>query len=314
MIDYHLYNLNPSDFEKLINIICQKILGTGVISFSEGKDGGRDGKFVGKAENYPSTNSTWSGSFTIQAKHTSNPIASCSDADFQKLIEVEAQKIKKLRSNNEIDNYLLFTNRKYTGIKGEELCKKITEISGLQNVAIIGKETISDLYLNPNKQIVRQFNLNRINIPFDFSDEEIKEIILAFKKQLPKMNQRIVSKSEELKYNFDHIKKEDKNKKNNLSNEYYEQQILGNSLVEFGKIETFLNDPLNEDLKDYYYDTAHELNQIISLKREDFDGFEELFIHIYNLVSNGVSTLKGSKRHITTFLHYMYMECLIGKK
>lgn len=313
-MDYHLYNLHSTDFENLVNIICQKILGTGVITFSEGKDGGKDGKFTGAAQNYPSTNNIWSGKFIVQAKHTSNPIASCSDSDFESLVKKEAKKIKKLNQAGDIDNYLLFTNRKYSGLKGEQLCKNITELTGLKNVAIIGKETINNLYLNSNKSIVRQFNLHKVQIPFDFSDEEIREIILAFKEQLPKVENSIISKSDELKYDFSHIEKADKNQKNKLSQKYYEQQILGSSLMEFGKIEAFLKDPVNEVLKDYYYDTANELNEIISLKREDFDAFEELFIHIYQLITNGVLSLKGSKRHITTFLHYMYMECLIGKK
>ena len=67
-MDYHLYNLNPAEFENLVNTICQEILGTGVVTFSEGKDGGRDGKFTGTAQAYPSLNKPWSGKFIIQAK------------------------------------------------------------------------------------------------------------------------------------------------------------------------------------------------------------------------------------------------------
>lgn len=209
---------------------------------------------------------------------------------------------------------MLFTNRKYSAIKGEEICKKISDDTEVSNVRIIGKEVINNQYLNPNKEIVRQFNLHRVHIPFDFSDEEIRDIILAFKEQLPKVEDSIKSKSDELKYDFSHIEKEDKNNKNKLSQEYYQQSILGNSLMEFDKIESFLKNPINEELKNYYYDTANELNEIISLKRDDFNAFEELFIYIYQIITNGVSSMKGSKRHVTTFLHYMYVECLIGKK
>ena len=313
-MDYHLHNLHSSEFEHLVNVICQEILGTGVVTFSEGKDGGRDGRFTGDAQNYPSSNSSWSGKFIIQAKHTSNPIASCSDSEFEGLVEKEIVKIKKLKEEGDIDNYLLFTNRKYSAIKGEQLCKQIIDDTGVSNVAIVGKETLNNQYLNSNKAIVRQFNLHQVHIPFDFSDEEIRDIILAFKEQLPSVEDSIQSKSNELKYDFSHIEKDDKNNKNKLSEEYYQQHILGNSLMEFDKIESFLKDPVNEELKNYYYDTANELNEMISLKREDFDAFEELFVYIYQLITNGVSSLKGAKRHITTFLHYMYVECLIGKK
>ena len=59
---------------------------------------------------------------------------------------------------------------------------------------------------------------------------------------------------------------------------------------------------------------AHELNQMISLKRGNFDVFEEIFIFIYKSICDGAVSLKGSKRHVTTFLHYMYYECLIGRR
>lgn len=313
-MDYRLETLNDSQFEQLINTICQRILGTGVIAFSPGKDGGRDGKYTGIAQNYVSDADKWSGIFIIQAKHTISPIASCSDSDFEAIVDKEIIKIQKLKVNNEIDNYLLFTNRKYTGVKGERLTKKIIDNTGVQKVAIIGKETINDLYLNPNKDIVKLHRLDLNHIPFDFSDEEIKEIILAFKQQLPTIGPNIKSKENKLKYDYSHIKKDKKNLKNNLSEDYYLNEIKNKSLMEFDTLEQFLNNPVNEDLKDIYFDTAHELNQIITLKRNNFDAFEELFVHIYQLVCDGPSILKGGKRHVTTFLHYMYVECLIGKK
>ncbi|PKO97408.1 MAG: hypothetical protein CVU12_00025 [Bacteroidetes bacterium HGW-Bacteroidetes-7] len=67
-MNYRLENNNPADFERLVNSICQKISGTGVVEFSPGKDGGRDGKFTGTAQNFPSTKDSWSGKFIIRAK------------------------------------------------------------------------------------------------------------------------------------------------------------------------------------------------------------------------------------------------------
>jgi hypothetical protein len=313
-MDYRLELLDDSTFEDLINTICQKILGTGVITFSTGTDGGRDGKFTGIAQHYKSDADKWEGIFIIQSKHTLNPNGSCSDKEFEKIIDGEIVKIKKLKDNKEIDHYLIFTNRKYTGVKGEELCKKIILKAGVENAVIIGKEVINNLYLNSNKDIVRQYRLDKHHIPFDFSDEEIKEIILAFKKQLPVISEEIKLEVDKLKYDYSHIEKDKKNEKNILSESYYQNEILSKSLVEFDKIEKFLDNPINSQLKDYYFDTAHELNQIITLKRDNFDAFEELFIYIYQLVCIGDINLKGCKRHVTTFLHYMYVECLIGKK
>ncbi len=313
-MDYNLERISDVDFENIVNAICQKILGTGVIAFSKGKDGGSDGKFTGTAQHYPSDKDSWSGKFIIQAKHTENPTASCSDYEFEKIVEKEIVKLKELKKQKAIDNYLLFTNRKYSAIKGERLREKIITETGIDNCVIIGKETINNQYLNANKDIVRQFKLGLSYLQFDFSDEEIKDIILTFKKQLPEIEKDIKKEVEKLKQDFTLIDKKEKNNKNKLSEEYFNEHIVHESLMNFEKIESFLNNPLNEELKEYYFDIAYELNQTISINRDDFGAFEDIFVYIYKKICVG-SNLKGrGERYVMTFLHYMYYECLIGKK
>ena len=313
-MDYCIERLDDITFEDLANTICQEILGTGVISFSPGKDGGRDGKFTGTAQNYPDNVNPWSGKFIIQAKHTNNPIASCSDSDFEKIVKDEILKIKKLKDSGDIDCYLLFTNRKYTGVKGEELLKKIVTETGVERSMIIGKETINDRYLNQHKKIVRQYRLDLLHIPFDFSDEEIKDIILAFKQQLNTIENDIRTEVERIKHDFSFIDKKEKNKKNRLGEEYFQNEIAAKSLMDFEKIERFLALPQNEEIKDYYFDVVSELSNLITIKRDNFDAFEEIFLFIYKMVCDGSKNLKGTKRHVTTFLHYMYYNCEIGLK
>lgn len=312
-MDYRLETLEDSTFEDLVNTICQKILGTGVISFSQGKDGGRDGKFTGTAQNYPSDNEPWSGKFIIQAKHTNNPIASCSDSDFEKIVKDEIVKIKKLKDAGDIDCYLLFTNRKYTGVKGEELLKKIVTETGVENAVIIGKETIN-MYINQYKEIVRQYKLDLHHIPFDFSDEEIKDIILTFKQQLSLIENDLKEEVDRIKHDFVYIDKKAKNKKNRLSEDYFQNEIAAKTLMDFEKIERFLESPLNEVIKDYYFDVVSELSNLITIKRDNFDAFEEIFLFIYKKICDGSKELTGNKRHVTTFLHYMYYNCEIGLK
>ncbi|PIE77868.1 MAG: hypothetical protein CSA15_10775, partial [Candidatus Delongbacteria bacterium] len=142
------------------------------------------------------------GKFIIQAKHTENPIASCSDNEFEKIIDKEIVKIKKLKEQGDIDNYLLFTNYKYSGIKGEKLLKKLIQATGVENCVIIGKETINNQFLDTHKDIVKQFKLGTRYIQFDFSDEEMKDIILAFKQQLPQITQDIKKEVDKLKQDF----------------------------------------------------------------------------------------------------------------
>lgn len=76
MSNYPLNELSSREFEKLVALICERILGAGTLIFSDGKDGGRDVDFTGKANHFPSESKPWEGKFIIQAKHTSNPTAS----------------------------------------------------------------------------------------------------------------------------------------------------------------------------------------------------------------------------------------------
>ena len=313
-MNYRLELLSDDDFENLVNTICQKVLGTGVVTFSKGKDGGRDGRFEGTANNYPSNSENWSGKFIIQAKHTTNPIASCSDSSFETILNKEIERLKKLKNNGEVENYLLFTNRKYTGIKGETLRKQIKAEVGINNVDIIGIETINNQYLNSNKDIVKQYGLDKLILPFDFSEEEIRDVIVGFKKQLEEIADEIKQKVEEVKYDYSGINIQEKNTKNELGKEYFEQEIVGKSLGHFDKIDRFLENPKNSDFKDGYYDCVNELSQVILINRDDFGAFEEVLLYIYKLVCDGSTALKGSKRFVSVFLHYMYYTCSIGLK
>jgi len=116
--DFFLHHLSPTDFEKLVSVICVEWLGEGTTSFADGRDGGRDARFHGTAQLYPSTTEPWSGHVVIQAKHTATPDASCSDSDFQGFFgngkKSECPKIQNLIADEILDQYLVFTNRKLT--------------------------------------------------------------------------------------------------------------------------------------------------------------------------------------------------------
>ena len=313
-MDYRLENISEDDFERLVNMVCQTILGVGVIEFAKGKDGGRDGKFTGTAENFPSSTDSWKGQFIIQVKHTDNPIASCSDNSFQyKIINEEIPKLKKLKSNKEIDNYLLFTNRKLSGVKGTELVDTIKKDVGIVNVEIIGKETINR-YLSLNKPIRDVFDLDKYILPFEFTDANLKELVVKFKEEIEKSKPDLKQSIDKLSTDLHFIDKDSKNAKNNLSKEFFEDVIKEFSLKYFSQIDEFLQNPINEELTEMYQDLAMELNSIITIKREDFYAFEEIFVYLYNDVKDRNVDLKSRKRFISIFLHYMYFNCDIGKK
>ncbi len=313
-MDYRLENISKDDFERLVNMICQKLLGIGVIEFTEGKDGGRDGRFTGTAENFPSSKDSWKGKFIIQAKHASSPIASCSDSSFHNKIEKEEiPKLKKLKANNELDNYLLFTNRKYTGVKGVELVDTIRKKVGIENVEIIGKEVINSL-LAQNKTIRDVFDLDKYTLPFDFTDTDLKELVVNFKNEIDKSKLELKHSIGKIETDLRFIEKDIKNKKNKLSKVFFNNVMKENSLKYFSQIDDFLQNPINEKLSETYQDLTMELNSIITIKREEFLVFEEIFVYLYNYVKDRNEDLKRKKRFISIFLHYMYFNCDIGKK
>ena len=70
---YPLENLTDTEFEKLVALICHQVLGTGTVTFSVGKDGGKDARFNGKANNFPSKSKPWEGKIAVSYTHLTLP-------------------------------------------------------------------------------------------------------------------------------------------------------------------------------------------------------------------------------------------------
>jgi len=308
MRDYHLHELSTQEFEALVIHICQKLLGNGTLNFSQGPDGGRDGKFEGTSNQYPSSASPWAGKFIIQAKKKDNPNASCSDADFKtQILDKEIPKIKKLRQDGQIDNYLIFTNRKLTAGAQQEHTDYLKNQLGLTNIAILGVEIIST-FIDANPDIVKACNLDKFRDPLRIHSDDIKDIVIAF------YNDRKQAATEfDSKHNFDYVSLEKKNELNKLSEEYF-KYIKENSESSFSAITAFLKNPINKKYVDYYYNTIDELKGKIITRRSDFARFEEIFGHLYDSILDRHPELKESRVLINVFLHYMYCNCDIGEK
>lgn len=306
MRGYPLCELSEDEFEQLVNMICQDLLGRGVVSFTKGKDGGRDGRFEGTAEKYPSNKSPWSGKFIIQAKHTNNPIASFSDPDFSSIIKKEIPRVIKIKKGEGLDNYLIFTNRKHTGIVGERLIKEMKRKIQLNNIDIIGLETLIT-YLRRNSSIVASFDLENLKNPLRIHPDDIKDVILAFNKNKQKLNPKDISNP------FGYIDIGTKNKINKLNEDYF-KFIKDTSQIYFNKITQFLGDPKNAKFLEVYKNIVEELQAKIITNRSNFTEFNEIFEYYYDYILIRCSELKKIKRLIRVFLHFMYWSCDIGKK
>ena len=239
-MSYPLHELTWQEFEEVVASICEEILGTGTIIFSDGKDGGRDAKFTGTANNFPSNSSPWDGKFIIQAKHTKKFGASCSDSEFETTLKKEVSSIKNLNNDEKLDHYLIFTNRKLGGIQDPKLENFINENLNVNN-QVLGIERINK-WLKDYPHIAKRHNLAKLLLPLEFYEEDLKEIVLTFC---------------EINFDCDEIRTierknnrisiEKKNKLNSMSQVYFNDSFQ-KSMKEFSEIEDFFKDPKNRKL------------------------------------------------------------------
>lgn len=304
---YPLYDMNCDDFESLTVLLCNHILGSATIPFAKGKDGGRDGKFIGRANMIPSQTSPWDGKIIIQAKHTTTINASCSDSTFNRILNDEViPAVKKLKTANDIDYYLLFTNRKLTGIKDSEIEKKIKEATSVPTI-LIAEEKIQML-LAEYPDVVKTAELNRLLLPFEFDESDLREVILYLNSKL-KSGEYVPSTT-----SFEYPGLERKNELNNLSQKYFDG-VIAESMDDFDRIRHFLTDSINKDIADVYDDAASELNAKIVLRRDQYYEFEQILEDCYTIiVSDNAPVLHGKKKLVRKLLHYMYCNCDIGIK
>jgi hypothetical protein len=306
--DFHLYQLNDEEFEGLIVQICTVWLGQGVIPFAPGPDGGRDGKFNGKAECFPSKAKPIEGHCVLQAKHVQAPNKSCSDRDFKRLLKNEEKKIKALVKSGICDHYIIFTNRKLTGGAEKELVASLMKL-GVKTAHVIGIEKLHAA-LEAMAHIRDSLPTIRDETPFRFVPDDLVEVIGA----IHDYTQQTRGTTFDSAHDFDSVKIAEKNKINGLSSEYHEQIIIPDSAPHFPRIADFLKNPRNGEFAGLYHDAADELKQKILMHRTRFETFDQVFGYLYEQVQVRRSALRGKRRLVSILLHYMYFNCDIGSK
>ena len=220
---FPLQDLSNDEFEDLVAGICQRILGTGTIVFATGKDGGRDAAFKGTAQKFPSVETPLAGKFIIQAKHTANPVASCSDAEFGRILDGEKPKIVVLIAAGELEHYLCFTNRKKPAddaIAKERALKAL----GLQNAHLLGIEQIR-AWLTHHLEVWKNLGFDRFETPFRIQTADLTAVITAFHDVL---NAEV---DEPAFGTFSYVAKPQKNKINKLSDAYFRRNSYALSPV-----------------------------------------------------------------------------------
>lgn len=312
---YAYEDLSSEQFEKLIVFLCQKLLGISVQGFSQGRDGGRDAKFVGTAELHPSKTAPWVGTTIIQAKHTNGYNRDFLESDFfsptrqTTVLGEEIPRIKKLRKEQQLDHYMLFANRRLAGNAETKIRSHLAKECGIpeESIFLCGVEQL-ETWLKTFPDVSKLADFDPLDSPLIFSPDDLAEIVQALARQKDGVL-KFLDNPPVPRMPYEH-----KNILNNMSNEYANIQRK-KYLKETDQIHTFLAAPENFELLNKYESVVEELQFKIIAKRKDYQTFDEVIEYLVELLFNRDPILRQTKhkRLTRTVLFYMYWNCDIGK-
>ena len=310
IFDY--YDLSPSQYEGLVISVCRRLLGAGVQGFSTGPDGGRDARFNGTAQEIPSRTEPWRGKVIVQAKHTSKINAKFNESDFfstksdSAVISAEIPKIKKLYDDNELDYYLLFSNRNQSGDIECVIRRFISERTGLADdrIMLCGNELMED-WLKMFPQVAVEAKIDPIDSPLNVSPQELAEVVLLLEKnkELVKSDGQPSGSLIPPRTSF-----EEKVPLNNMTEGYAE--TIRAKIPNFRDIQNFLAN--DDDSRTRYETVVEEFDARIISKRKDYQTFDEVIEHIFTICVRDPD-LSKLRKTLRQLLYYMFWFCDIGR-
>jgi hypothetical protein len=315
-VKYAYEDLSDTQFETLIILLCQNLLGISVQGFTPGPDGGRDGKFVGTAELHPSKAAPWVGTTIIQAKHTNGYNRHFSESDFfsssttKTVLGDEIPRIKKLRKNKQLDHYMLFANRRLPGIAESEIRAHIARECGIseESVYLCGLEQL-EIWLKRFPDVPRLADLDPVDSPLIVSPDDLAEVVQALARQKDVVSTVLDDPP------TPRVSYEQKNALNNMTVEYAKMQRK-KYLKETKQIHTFLAAPENLELMRMYESVTDEFQLKIIAKRKDYQTFDHVMEYLMELLFSRDAILRqhAHKRLTRALLFYMYWNCDIGER
>jgi hypothetical protein len=314
-VKYAYEDFSDDQFEQLVVLLCQRLLGVAVQGFAKGPDGGRDAKFVGKAELHPSKADPWVGTTIIQAKHTNGYNRHFSEGDFynsttdKTILGEEIPRISRLRQNKQLDNYMLFANRRLGGNAESEIRKYISERCDLpeSSIYLCDVEQL-ERWLKVFPDVATLANLDPIDSPLIVSPDDLSEVVQALARQRDTIV-NVIDDPPTLRTSY-----EEKNALNNMSKEYA-MALRKKYLKETAQIRTFLAAPENAELLGLYESVVDEFELKIIAKQKDHQRFDEVMEYLVDLLFSRDAVLRQRvhKRLTRAVLFYMYWNCDIGK-
>lgn len=312
---YAYEDLSFGQFEKLIVLVCQELFGLAVQGFAAGPDGGRDAKFIGRAQRFPSESEPWVGKTIIQAKHTNGFNKDFLEYDFYSpnnqtcIVNEEVPRVKELRSKDELDNYLLVSNRRLTANAESTFRQAIATKCDLpqQSIFLCGIEQL-ELYLHRYPHIAKLADLDPIDAPLIVESSELAEVVQVLANHGGNLDDLgDDAPVERTSYT-------EKNCINKMSDEYAEAQKK--RFLKYTKeIQRFLSEPQNVDLMEAYEAVVDEFQMNIIAKRKQHQTFDEVMNYLVKMLFARDPILRQRKHKKLTraMIFYMYWHCDIGK-
>lgn len=311
-VGYPYEDLDDSQFERLVVQVMRKLFGLGVQDFAAGPDGGRDALFHGTAECFPSTTKPWSGKTVGQAKHTNALNAHCSDPDFagttpSSILTKELARVKKLVGEGDLDNYILFTNRRLGGTTGPKLTKRIASDVGISEecVFLAGIEFLERM-LHEYLDLLNLARVDPVDGPLIASSHDFAEVIIAVSDALE------VWTVQEPQPPVDRVSYTEKNALNGMT-ESFAAELSNRFLIETQQIESFLADPGNSEHQILYEAAVEEFQLKIVAHREDHQSFDRVYNHLVDMLVKRDGVLARHRRLTRALVFYMYWHCDIGE-
>ena len=307
-------NLNDNQFEELIIELCSELLGAGIQGFVTGQDGGRDARFTGTANHFPSDTGPWRGNIVVQAKHTELVDKKFSDSDFSgenSIITKELPRIRNLIQQNELDFYMLFANRRLTGVTDQRIRIQIEKETGITRSHIrLFDSSELDRLCKRYPQSVTNANLNPADSLADIDPADLAEVIMRlaeYKSKLNELMEGIEPPPEERKT------PEQKNERTGLREEYFKKEIRP-KMADFQNIDKFLANPNNTPYVKLYEDTASELEAKLIAWSDESLQYERLLESLISRLFARDVDLRRNKKLTRTVVFYMYCRCDIASE
>ncbi|MBL0529392.1 ABC-three component system protein [Aeromonas caviae] len=308
-------DLSDGQFEMLIVLLCQRLLGAAVQGFAKGPDGGRDAKFLGTAELHPSKSAPWVGITIVQAKHTNGYNRNFSELDFFSVKSVnsvlgkEIPRIQKLRKAKQLDHYMLFANRRLSGNAETEIREYIASQCDIptSSIYLCGLEQL-EIWLKRFPEVAREADLDPVDSPLIVSPDDLADVVQALARHKDSVTVLLDDPPTE------RVSFERKNTLNNMSADYA-KALRQKYLKETAQIRRFLSAPENLELLHMYESVVDEFQLKIIAKRRDYQTFDDVMEYLVDLLFSRDPVLRQHihKRLTRAVLFYMYWNCDIGE-